>query len=285
MGEVQMSRIFSPEELAKGFIPLPEDFIRSLRAVHEIMKEEATALIAGLHFGSTHPGRNDFDITSDIDILIVYEGKWKDAAYAAMMEMTSYAARRSVPLQIIPFERTVAVNRFHTVGEDFAHHLKWAAEHGGVINSNPLRHIVPHMVRWDASSYIMGKLSAILKGYVRHSTMSDEEQRRFLRKVFDVPAYLGRKVLWEMGEELTVDSKTQVGEAYDRRVGGRAACLFHRIQDAKAQYKKNVEDGRKDGTFNERTYRGYLLALERHIEDVIELLELNALALDRLKCY
>lgn len=271
-----MSRIFSPEELSNGEVPIRKDFMRSLRVVHDIMKEESTVLVAGLHFGSTHPKRNDLDITSDIDVLVIYEDEWKDAAFSAMMSMTNFAARQNVPLQLIPFSRSIAVSGFHTIGEDLAHHLMWAAEYGGVINKNPMDYIVPHKVRWDATSYIMGKLSGLLKGFVRYDTMSDEEKRRYLRKVFDVPPYLGRKVLWEMGDKLYVDSKSQVGADYERMVGGRAAYLFRAIQSGKASYKQKVQETYERGTFSKQGYRDFLLTLEVHIEDVIELLELNA---------
>ena len=275
-----MSRIFSPEELAMGKVPMTRDFELSLRYIHLTMQEEKTGLIAGLHFGSTHPKRNDLDITSDIDLLVVYDDEWKDYAYSAMMKMVSFAANRNVPLQIIPFSRNITEGGFHTIGEDFAHHLNWAALHGGVINKNPMDFIVPHTTRWDASAYVMGKLSSILKGFVRHSNMSEEERRTYLRKVLDVPSYLGRKVLWEIGEKLYVDSKSQVQEAYDRLVGGRAAYLFREIQSAKASYNKNVQEN-----YNSRTsgYEFFLLSLENQILNVIELLELNAEILRKIK--
>lgn len=276
-----MSRIFSLEELVKGAVPLPKDFSYSLEVVRKIMKKEATSLVAGLHFGSTHPKRNDLDITSDIDVLIIYDGERKENAFTAMKAMADFAAHRHVPLQIIPFELHVAESGFHTVGEDFAHHLTWAARNGGVINNNPLEYLAPHRVRWDAKSYIMGKLSSILKGYIRLRTMGEEEHRQFLRRALDVPAYLGRKVLWEMGEKLEIDSKTQVSEVYGQRVGGRAAQLFRRISEAKENYRKMVERCRY-GSVSERWYNGYLGFLDGRVEDVIELLEVNASILARI---
>jgi|GEM_PF-6313726 len=267
-----MSRVFPYTAIAKGALPTKDDFEATLQMMRK--RFASPAFEAVLYFGSVL--RHDSVATSDIDCIVVYDWKRNSNAFSVMAELTESAWEHHVPLQLIPFDSEMAALGYHTIGEDFGHHLRWAATRGGVLKGDPLSHFSFHSSVENVRGYVASKLTSIQKAYIRHSTMGQGERLQFLAKVFDVPSYLARKVLWMKGHHLEVDSKEQVGKRY-LECFPELAPLFQRVIGVKRDYERRVCSREK---ITEDAYRSWLVGIrERTVPQVLEFLRGNALVL------
>ena len=179
---------------------------------------------------------------SDADVVVVYSGM-RGSTFYILKRLCNYASSLAVPLEFIPLDHTFATQGAHFWTPSFTLHVKWAEENGGLICGQSITDdITPRIERKNEGlDYAISKLQKILKKMTLLLVMNEKERFGLFTEVVQVPMFLARKVVWDAGVKLSLDSKAKVVDAYLKVVSAEEAALFKELGKLSAYYRALVE--------------------------------------------
>lgn len=234
-----MGRIFSYGEVSERHVPRTEDFPAAAKMLCERLAL-VKGVVAGMLCGSfVFKGAT---IRSDLDCLVLYERSMMAKAFEALQGISREAALSFVPIDWIPLGMDMAQTRMHNIGPSFRCHLQKAAECSRIIKRNPLSIIIESGInpQEELQSYLQRKFHSLQRAAARLPAMGDWERCLFLRKAFEAPIHIARKLLWYRSIRLPNDSKKEVAQAYLSVAGAGEAASFTSLIELDDRYSKEL---------------------------------------------
>lgn len=235
-----MARVLSTKDVVSGHIPDSQAFARVLELV-QIRLSIAAGIKSVVVMGSFH--RGDSNCLSDLDIVITYYREARDSTLGALAELCRDALEQAVKIEFVPLATQFAIIGAHTWTPSFTSHVKWAEEHGGLLCGPAITEVIkPKKVgASEGLDYAVIKLSQVSKKITVIHAMDEVELNSFLSEVIQVPMFLARKVLWDKGIQLALDSKVDVVENYRHIASPHEVDLFNILVSTAISYRTLVE--------------------------------------------
>ncbi|MEK7614633.1 MAG: hypothetical protein AAB428_03130 [Patescibacteria group bacterium] len=235
-----MARILSSEDVESGFIPTGYSFNQVVREIKNRLDGQP-GIFSVIQIGSIQ--REDSNCISDADIVVAYSRYMRKSIFCLLSALCGYARGLAVPLEFIPLDHTFAARGAHFWTPSFTMHVKWAEEHDGIICGKAVTpNIIPRDERKsEGLDYAISKLQKILKKVTLLPVMDERERYDLFTEVVQVPVFLARKIVWDMGVRLPLDSKAEVIEAYIKNVSQEESLHFRNLIQVAARYRNLVE--------------------------------------------
>lgn len=270
-----MGQVFTWDAIQAGRIPKKESFHRVATELRTVLFDEPS-IVSALLFGSVV--RGDFNIRSDIDCAVIYETPEEEWAMRAMHEVSQMAQELHVPINFTPCDTTVAGTRLHHLHRSFVRHLQASIDAGGLIKGTFVDLLAPTIpAEQEIESYIKMKMYSIQESLAQSAVFTREEVARFLKKAFEAPVHVARKMLiYE--NRLFDDSKRGVQNRY-REVMPKA--LSELLDDlARADYSYSIDLDVQLEEQHQEKYRRTLDRLQGHVPRVLKFLRANIVRLN-----
>src|SRR4030042_353606 len=190
-----MGRVFSWQEIESGQIPELKNF----DLVGEMLRKELSicpAIIGALICGSFL--RRDHNRRSDIDCVVLYEWKKRQAAENVLRELAQISSDLNVPLEFVPVDSELAQTPLHHLESTFIDHLIISSrDKAGIIKMNPVSILSfePSLFIQDTKAYLINKVRRFDKGSINLPVMPSDQLYRLLQKAVEFPVYAARKIL------------------------------------------------------------------------------------------
>ncbi len=265
-----MGQIFPWGAICEKKVPAIESFTNVKQKLIEALTAEPS-IVCGLLFGSVI--RGDFNIRSDVDCVVIYEKEQQKKALAALHRVGRVAFALHVPIEYTTCDTTVAKTHLHHFGPAFVRHLQSAIEDGGLVKGGFAGLLAPSVSeKIEIESYVRNKMGSLGDAFSDSVAFSDERMAAFLKKAFEAPMHIARKVLiYE--ETIRGDSKKDVQMRYRETVSQRLSKLFDYLIAVDAWYTKELVK-HLEGP-DKTAYTILLRTLEGEIVNVLEFLRLN----------
>lgn len=275
-----MGQIFTWKDIKRSRVPKIDSFY----VVAEMMKEtlnKETSIVSALLFGSVV--RGDFNIRSDIDCVVIYETENENDAVDTMHRIDIAAKRLFVPINFTPCDTVLAKTRLHRLGSSFLTHLEASMKQGGLIKGNLFELLASTIsAREEIESYIAAKMFSIVESYAELKSLAQERYVSFLKKAYESPTHVARKMLMNNGK-LRGDSKKEVQSQYRKVISNDLAAKFDYLLNCDWQYTQALKEQMRE--LNLETYLLIMRQLENELPKVLDFLRSNILLLNQAARY
>jgi predicted nucleotidyltransferase len=218
-----MGQVFTWEAIRAGKIPKRENFHTVAKYLQNTLATEPS-VVSALLFGSVV--RGDFNVRSDIDVVVIYETEREKEAMVAMHHINQRAQDLHVPINFTPCDTLLAQTRLHHLGSSFMRHLQASIDAGGLIKGDLVSMLAPTVTPEDEiESYIKMKMYNMQESMAQMTSFSEERLVSFYKKALEASTHVARKMLIYEGT-LVGDSKKQVQERYWETMPPELAHLF-----------------------------------------------------------
>lgn len=218
-----MGQVFTWKAIRSGEIPKRENFHTVATHLRDTLAAEPS-VVSALLFGSVV--RGDFNIRSDIDVVVMYETDREREAMATMHRVDKYARGLHVPINFTPCDTLLAQTRLHHLGSSFMRHLQVSVDAGGLIKGDLVGMLAPTVSPEDEiESYIKMKMYNMQESMAQMTSFSEERLVSFYKKALEASMHVARKILIYEGT-LVGDSKKQVQGRYRETMPLQLAQLF-----------------------------------------------------------
>lgn len=270
-----MGQVFTWGDVRLGRIPKMDDFKLVAEKIKATLSQEES-VVAALLFGSVV--RGDFNIRSDLDCLVIYETDKEWAVAEVIYKLDSEARALHVPINFTPSDTALAKTRLHHLGVTFLKHLESSIEAGGTIKGNlqdlcVLRFSPKEEVEW----YIRTKMYNLQESYLGMATFSEERIHSFLKKAYEAPIHVARKMLVYIGAPFC-DSKAEVVRLYREKMPQELYKKLSFVRYIDDYYTKELETQLEKP--NADTYAWEIGRLKTETPAVLEFLRANILWID-----
>lgn len=270
-----MGQVFTWEAIRSGKIPQLESFHTVGNRLRTQLATEPSVASA-LLFGSVV--RGDFNFRSDIDCLVLYKTEQEGVAMAVIHEIDREAHGLHVPINFTPCDTVLAHTHLHHLGSSFVRHLQASIDAGGLIKGDLVGSLAPTISpEEEIRSYIKMKMYKMQASFAQMSSFSEEQLASFLKKAFEAPMHVARKMLiYE--STLGGDSKKEVQARYRDTMPSPMAALFNNLLALDAWYSSEVE--RQARRPNRQRYNETLALIMSELSGLLQFLRLNILRLN-----
>jgi predicted nucleotidyltransferase len=206
-----MGQIFRWDVVRTKHVPKRENFLEGITLMHREFVG-CFAIASAVVLGSVI--RNDFTRRSDLDVFYVYRDDLAREAWATTNAVAKKLQDRfSIKVNYVPCSAKMSTTPYHFFGPLFYEHLKRSCEMKGTIKgvlpSFPFQ--IP--TNQEVGEYFKAKLHSFEETLSQVSLLSEEGRVEFLRKAFESPVHIARKMLL-LREPLPDDSKKVVVNNY-----------------------------------------------------------------------
>ena len=261
-----MAHVLSADDVERARIPTPQSFECVFIEIRQKLKD-VSGIQSVVRIGSTE--RGDTNCLSDADVVVAYDRASRTEIFVALAFLCKRAADMFVELEIIPLDIEFAFHGIHNWTLSFTSHVRWAEKNGGVLLGNPIAaQVVPRDKRYNEGlDYALENLHKILKRRTRYAVVGSEKQNDLLTAVVQVPIYLARKVVWDRGVKLPLDSKKDVILAYENIASEEEKEYFQHLLSIAARYRRLVESKPRAAEYETRKR----VLLEEHGLEILTL--------------
>lgn len=271
-----MGQIFTWDAIVRRQIPEHKDFVSVLTDLKQSLEKESS-VVGAVVCGSVT--RSDADLRSDLDCFLLYDAERERDAFVCMQKAALRAHKKHVPLVFIPCDTIIAGTNLHHVGESFRRHLERSVLAGGTIKDNPLQYVAPGVSeKEEFEGYLRVKLYTMQEAWGVVRTFSEERKAAHLKKVFEAPIHIARKMLAYMGE-LKDDSKATVRTRYMELMPQNLAEVLRHLVRINNEYTTELK--RQVQHPHEARYAAMLSNMLVETETLIHFLRLNLLHLGK----
>lgn len=268
-----MGRIFTWDEVSSRKVPYEDSIEDVADLLRQRLSNEKGVVFATL-CGSV--ARNDFNIRSDVDCVIVYNNEHEAQVRKTTNALSVFARELHVPVNFIPCDVQIAGTRFHHLGPSFVGHLNAAIQAGGLIKGeddflDDLGYGIE--VKEEIESYLRIKLYGMMESLAVEASFSEEQQARFFKKGLEAAMHSARKVL-DYDGLLEGDSKREVQTRYREVVPSGLSGMLDAILDIDHVYTEELYSQLDDGPEEDR-YRAILALVSMSMPRVAQFIRLN----------
>ena len=237
-----MGRIFTWEEVKDKKIPTLRDF----SFVVKLIKQELShckGVLSAVLCGSVL--WDSFTPRSDIDLVVVYDGKEKNKIINVLQRIVCQALCLYVPVEIIPIDYCILNSTFQPLDPSFILHLQLSLKKGGlIVGESLLFSLSPNKAAFeeDVYYYIRRKIHKLEKGITCFLVVEPYEFCRFIQKAAETPFHLVRKILcYQEIEMLQGGSKESVISLFSDFATQKEKELINRIFEIDKAYTRKLE--------------------------------------------
>jgi len=223
--------------------------------------------------------RNDFDLRSDFDCLVVYRPEDHEKISLLLQRIVITAREKYIPLKLIPIDSQIARTPLSHIGPLFIDHLQWAAENGGAIKKNPLKLFASghKTLSEDIEGYFRDKLRRIGEGLVELPAMNDLEMYLFLQKTLEAPLRIARAYLEWRGIAIPSGLKREIAEQYVKNANNQRVEQFKKLVAADQEYSADL--ARQVKKPDQASYERTIEKIKKITWQTFDFIRLNALSL------
>ena len=265
-----MGQVFTWDSIRRNEVPDAGSFEHVLSDLREELPGEES-IVGAVVCGSVL--RGEHTLRSDIDCFILYDHRRERDAFAYMRQAIAVALDRCVPFSFIFCDTLLARTRMHHIGDSFLRHLQRSSEMDGLLKGNPLEHVAPSVrEQEELESYLRVKMYNLQEAYAQSATFSDERRATYLKKLYEAPVHVARKVLAIL-EPLQSDSKSFVRSRYRELLPHNMVLQLEALITADEEYTALFPEA--VGEWWEDEYRAYLSTMMGRSEDVLNFIRSN----------
>lgn len=265
-----MGKVFSWEEIVTGKIPKLENFSVVQEQIF-LELEKCNEVIGGVVCGSVL--RGDHNVRSDLDCLLVHDGKNVFRVIELLQDLDSFAKELFIPVEFILVDKRVA--HTPTIERSFGMHLDWSARNGGCIKKNPVSMISFHLnLKQELQNYVRLKFSKLTKQWIKYPKSSSEQRFHLLQKILEAPVYIARKIIRWQGVDISFDdSKKIIVELYLKHFNNsKSSEFFKEVVDSDLLYSRKLLQQLECP--KEESYHKTLREIEVIVPNVLEFIRL-----------
>ena len=245
-------KIFTWEEVRDRKVPKKESFSPFLQLLQDKLKN-TKGVVAASHFGSTH--RGDYDITSDIDVYIIYKDEFGFDVANSIKSLSRTAKDLFIPFTVVAIPDKGILNTDHTpISPRLQQVLAYTAEKDDGCFMGNIKEFLFHfnclskedfmrVVRIDIQRYIGYKLRNYFEGKLSNEIFSSVERVQWMESVTNGFVHTTRGVLASYGGLEFIDGSTsEVWKVLHEYQGkNKAPDLFSEHLGARKGYKRSLE--------------------------------------------
>lgn len=242
-----MGKIFLFDEIQKGLVPKPDNFVVAKSQAFDGLQQLVTKgeVVGAMAFGSVAKGSPSE--RSDFDLLVITPQEPQSEGLGDVID--AVFRNTNVAIEPIVIPEHLASKGMHTIDESFFLHLSEIFSDGNIVGQNPTGILTPFdlpLVKVH-EQYLAQKLRRLREGMF---TRSEVDRQRVLQRALEAPSNTGRRTLQALhklgaiDEVLVDDGKPQVTELFRKTFEGTPLLNgFNALLQQDAAYTHLLREG------------------------------------------